>query len=345
MTTATADRASTEELLAIAERMRAEGAAARAEATFPAAPKLSIVVIVYKMSRQAENTLYSLSPAYQQGVSADDYEVIVVENSSADPLGAERALAMGPNFRYYARPNIGASPVPGIIFGVESTRAPILGLVIDGARMVTPRVVRYALDAFAITDHAMVNVPGYHLGTDEQHSNPAHDEAAEQAMLDAVRWQEDGYRLFVISSYFRGRHQHGYLMPVMESNCLFCARADYESIGGADIRFDMPGGGMVNLDLYRQLAMLPHVELFALPGEGTFHQYHGGVTTTADEGREDMLHAFREQYRELRGTNYRMVEREPRLLGAVTGWATPMLQFSAMERMRIYELLGWDSWT
>ena len=125
------------ELLAIDAQMRREGAEARAEATYPADPKLSIVVIVYKMSRQAENTLYSLSPAYQHGVTADDYEVVVVENESADPLGAERALAHGPNYRYYARPNIGASPVPGIIFGVEATRAPILGLVIDGARMVT----------------------------------------------------------------------------------------------------------------------------------------------------------------------------------------------------------------
>lgn len=332
------------ELLAIAEQMQAEGSAARDSADGVPNPKLSIVVIVYKMSRQANNTLHSLSPAHQIGVTADDYEVVVIENSSGDELGPDRALAHGRNFRYFARPNIGASPVPGIIFGVAATRAPILGLVIDGARMVTPRVVRYALDAFAITDHAMVNVPGYHLGTSEQHANPEHDEAAEQAMLDAVRWTEDGYRLFVISSYFRGRHQHGYLMPVMESNCLFCSRADYDSIGGADIRFDMPGGGMVNLDLYRQLAMLPHTELFALPGEGTFHQYHGGVTTTADEGREDLLHAFREQYRELRGTNYRMVEREPRLLGAVTGWAMPMMRFSAMERIRIHELLGWDSW-
>lgn len=322
----------------------ADAHAARDAAGFPAAPKLSVVVIIYKMSRQANNTLRSFAPDYQKGVSAEDYEVIVVENSSDDPLGEERALAHGPNYRYYARPNIGASPVPAMIFGAETIRSPILGLVIDGARMVTPRVVRYALDAFAISDHAMVNVPGYHLGSQEQHNNPAHDEAAEQALLDAVRWQEDGYRLFTISSYFRGRHQHGYLMPVMESNCLFCAKSDYDAIGGTDPRFDMPGGGMVNLDLYRQLAMLPHTELFALPGEGTFHQYHGGVTTTADEGREELLHAFREQYRELRGTNYRMVEREPRLLGAVTGWAMPMLQFSAAERMRIHELLGWDRW-
>lgn len=333
----------TADVFEVADRMRVEGRAAAAAADGPA-PTMSIVVIVYKMSRQAANTLYSFAPEYQKGVSAEDYEVIVVENESTDMLGEERVLALGPNFRYYARPNLGASPVPAIIFGVEASRGAILGLVIDGARMVTPRVVRYALDAFKLNDHALVNVPGYHLGISEQHKNPEHDQDVEQAMLADSGWREDGYRLFLISSYFRGRHQHGYLMPVMESNCLFAARADYEAIGGADPRFDLPGGGMVNLDIYRQLVELPTTELFALPGEGTFHQYHGGVTTKADQGREELLHEFREQYRQLRGESYTMAEKEPRLLGAVTGWAMNMLRFSALERIRIHEVLDWDRW-
>ncbi len=334
----------TAELLDIADQVRAEGQAAREEAEFPDAPKVSVVVIVYKMSRQAMNTLYSFCDEYQLGVTADDYEVIVVENESSDMLDGDAVRALGPNFRYFARPNYGPSPVPAIIFGVEATRAPILGLVIDGARMATPRVLRYALDAFKITEHAMVNVPGYHIGINEQHRNPENDVAREQELLDETDWRHDGYRLFVISSYFRGRHQHGYLRPVMESNALFCARSDYDLIGGADPRFDLPGGGMVNLDLYRQLALLPHTELFALPGEGTFHQYHGGVTTTSDEGREEMLHRFREQYRELRGTPYRMVEKEPRLLGAVTGFAMDMMKFSSLTRVWVNDILGWDEW-
>ena len=51
-------------------------------------PKLSIIVIGYKMAKQLVNTLYTLSEDYQQNVSAKDYEVIVVENDSTDTLDA-----------------------------------------------------------------------------------------------------------------------------------------------------------------------------------------------------------------------------------------------------------------
>ena len=64
-------------------------------------PKVSIVVILHRMSRQAENTLYSLSTAFQRNVSDDDYEIIAVENASDDPLGEARARAQAKNLRYF----------------------------------------------------------------------------------------------------------------------------------------------------------------------------------------------------------------------------------------------------
>lgn len=292
-------------------------------------PRLSIVIIVYKMPTQALNTLRSFSPGYQQGVDEDDYEVIVVENRSDQMLGAEAATSVAGNVRYFERENEGASPVPAMIFGIGQARGANIGLVIDGARMVTPRVLYYALAAFRITPHAVVSIPGYHLGEAEQHRNPDHDEDTERRLLERVEWQTDGYRLFEISVFFRGRHQHGYLMSLMESNCLFFARSDYQAIGGADRRFDMPGGGMVNLDLYKRIVERPDAQLFITPGEGTFHQFHGGVTTTADQDREELLASFRDQYQRIRGQRYSMVSRPPRLLGAVPGWAMPALEFSA----------------
>ena len=45
-------------------------------------PKLSIVVVCYRMRNQVLNTVASLSPDYQRGVSAEDYEVILIENDS-----------------------------------------------------------------------------------------------------------------------------------------------------------------------------------------------------------------------------------------------------------------------
>lgn len=297
-------------------------------------PMLSMVVIVHDMPHQALNTLRSLSVPYQRDVEQDDYEIIVVENTSPRMLGEQDALAVAGNIRYFQRENIGQSPVPSIVFAMEQTSAPYAGLVIDGARMVTPRVVSLALASFRITADAVVAVPGYHLGMEEQHRNPEHDERYEQQLLERLDWTLDGYRLFAGSVYFRGRHQHGYLLPFMESNCLFFSRAAYDAIGGVDERFDMPGGGMVNLDLYKRLVEKPQARLFVTPGEGTFHQFHGGVTTATDDEREQKLAAFRDQYAEIRGQKYVMVDKPPTLIGPVTGWALPTLEFSAACGMR-----------
>ena len=43
-------------------------------------PKLSVIVIVYDMSREAPRTLQSLAVPYQTGIAVEDYEVIVVDN-------------------------------------------------------------------------------------------------------------------------------------------------------------------------------------------------------------------------------------------------------------------------
>ena len=95
-------------------------------------PKLSIVVIVYKMPDQAEKTLLSLSPAYQQGVREKDYEVIVVENHSDRLLGAARACQHASNVRYYHRQESQRSPVNAINF-VDGLDGPV-ALVGQGGR-------------------------------------------------------------------------------------------------------------------------------------------------------------------------------------------------------------------
>lgn len=295
---------------------------------------MSVVVVVYDMPHQSLNTLRSLTCPYQRDIDADDFEIIVVENESDRMLGEAQAHSVAPNVRYFQRTNEGQSPVPSLIFGLEQAQGKQLGVVIDGARMVTPRVLTYASAAFRMTPHAVVAVPGYHLGQAEQHRNPHHDEEYEKRLLERLDWMTDGYRLFEASVYFRGRHQHGYLLPVMESNCLFFSRAAYEAIGGVDVRFDMPGGGMVNLDLYKRLVERREARLFVTPGEGTFHQFHGGVTTRADAGREELLAQFREQYAQIRGENYTMIDKPPTLIGAVPGWAMGALQFSAACGMR-----------
>ena len=277
------------------------------------APKISIVVVIYKMSRQAENTLYSFSPEYQLGVDAADYEVIVMENESEDETrrGARRGIQA--ELLHHRRPNTNSSPVPSLIEGVSLARREPRDRD-DGARMVTPRVLQYALAAFRINPHAMVNVPGYHLGSGEQHANHAHDAEVEQQLLDqgrlAHRWLPPLHHLDVLP-----RSPPTRLPPVMESNAMFCSQSDlHDLVSGADPRFDMVGGGMVNLDLYYEIGN-GACRLFALPGRAPSIS-STAASTKPDDSRDDLLADFRAQYQRLRGRQFRMLERQPACFGA-----------------------------
>jgi hypothetical protein len=288
------------------------------------APALSIVLIVHRMAEQAANTLFTLAPGYQRGVSAEEYEVIVVENPSDDELGEERACASAPNVRYLVGPG-GASPSHAITAGIQAARSRRICLMIDGARMVTPRVVRYTLRAQRITDGAVVIVPGYHLGQIQHHTDAHYDEEIERRLLGTVPWRENGYRLFEIAVP-SGANPRGVFHPFMESNCLCFSSDAFQALGSAHEAFDLPGGGSVNLFLYRRLVLAPGAELVVLPGEGTFHQYHGGVTTRPDPEREVVLAGHRAQLTQMLGQPFEAPKREPILFGAVTSWAMPLFR-------------------
>lgn len=300
-----------------------------------ATPKVSVIVIAYRMSSQLENTLRSLSADYQQGVSSLDYEVIVMENSSVDNLPETSVAALPDNFRYTLREENAATPVYAVNEAFEQCRAPLICLMIDGARMVSPGIIKSALMAYAITPDAIVAVPGYHLGNDEQHmvEGVADQLAHEQQLLASVDWRGDGYELFSIST-FSGANRRGYLQPIMECNCLFASVENYAAIGHASTEFTLPGGGSINLHMYRSLGMLPGTELFVTPGEGSFHQFHGGVTTSSYAEREAEINKHRVQLHSYWPGGFHSLRREPRLLGAVAPQAQPFLALS-LEKAQI----------
>ena len=300
-------------------------------------PKLSIVLIVYNMPRQAMNTLYSLSVHYQKNISIDDYEIIVVENRSANNLDESAVKQLVGNSRYFLREESSPSPVHAINFGFQQCRAPMLGLMIDGARMITPRVLEYVLMAQRIDANALVAVPGYNLGPVEHQLAAEHDytEEKEKNLLDSCDWKNMGYRLFDIAS-IGGANPTGVINPLLESNCVFASRHCFEQIGWADTEFTYPGGGSLNLHIFRSLGMLAKASrYFILPGEGSFHQLHGGVTTQdssrlAKTDREQMLKQFAKQLNKRWGV-FSVLKREPTLLGAVTSHAQRFLKFSCAE--------------
>jgi hypothetical protein len=287
-------------------------------------PILSIVVIVYNMAQQAMNTLYSLSANYQSNTDQSQYEVIVMENASSQCLEEEDVLALGNNFSYHLRQEPLPTPIYAVNEGVALARAKNVCLMIDGARMVTPGIVHHTLTAFKINPDALIATPGYHIGEQDQRYNKAagHNENSERQLLLQARWKDNGYRLFDIGCVSMA-NQFGCFHPLMESNCFSFPKTAFEKTGGAHEGFQSPGGGSVNLDIYRNILLLPETKLFILAGEGSFHQYHGGVTTSEVKELEAVWASHREEFKSIRGEYYSAALREPTIFGHIGSYALP----------------------
>ena len=311
-----------------------------------AQPRLSIVVIVYAMPRQAANTVRSLLPDYQWGVQAGEYEVIIVENDSPDAMDADFLCGLPDFCRYFLRPDPEPSPAAAIQFGVRQARASNVCVMVDGARMLSPGVVHNLILAHRLYPQAVVAVPGYHLGRELQQTavGSGYDAEVEQALLASIDWPAAGYDLFNIAC-FSGSCRGGFFLPFSESNCVSVSRATWDALGGFDERFDLPGGGLINLDFYRRACEYPDTELIVLPGEGSFHQFHGGITTggTASDARDDYIARSREQYEALRGAPFSSPRATATYLGKIPPQAQKFVHFSAAQALRSRGELAADS--
>ena len=269
-------------------------------------PRVSVIVMVYNMPDQANKTLQSLSTQYQRDVSENDYEVIVMENPSSRMLGKTEAEKWGSQFRYFEYPETLPTPVNAMNFGAAQARGRMIAVMIDGARMVSPGIINYIIAAERLHPNAIVAVPGYHIGEKVQQEAMLHgyDEAFEQTLLQKIHWPEDGYRLFEIAC-LSGTSAGGFFKPLGESNVLALPRLIWDKLGGYDPGFTETGGGQCNLDLHKRAVELPETVLVTLLGEGSFHQFHGGITTgTKGEIRLKAMQDHFNQYAELRGCAY-----------------------------------------
>ncbi len=183
-------------------------------------PRLSVIVIVHDMRREAPRTLFSLSPQYQRGVAGDDYEVIVVENGSSDPLPAEEVERIAPNFRYHRHETSSSSPVEAVNLGVELARSESVAVCVDGARILSPGIVHHTLTAFRAFSNPFVYTLGWHLGDAVQNVSieTGYNQAVEDRLLESVDWRANGYALFSISALALSCRE-GWFSTVAESNC------------------------------------------------------------------------------------------------------------------------------
>jgi glycosyltransferase involved in cell wall biosynthesis len=280
-------------------------------------PKLSIVVCAYNMPRELPRTIRSLSTAMQRGVRSSDYEIIVVDNGSTKPFDEDECRQWDADLRVLRIPPGSASPSPAhaINASIEQARGSLVGVMIDGARLASPGLVKFAIMADALAERPVILTLGFHLGTEVQMTSVAngYNQQQEDLLLTQANWTEDGYRLFNIS-VFAGSSDNGWFGTINESNAIFLRRELWRELGGFDERFQSPGGGLVNLDTLARAVTLPRVSVITLLSEGTFHQVHGGIATNA---AQHPWAAFHTEYKAIRGHDFSPPAYQSLYLGSV----------------------------
>lgn len=263
---------------------------------------LSIVVVHYDIPREFPRTLYSLSPAFQQGISADEYEVIVVDNGSQRPpkLGAVKELGLDVHLIKVDDPR--PSPAHAINIGLNASCGRHVGVMIDGARLASPGLLAATRQALSLSDRAVVGSRGRYLGPKVQRESmlEGYTRQVEDELLESIDWTDNGDALFDISVFDESSGPH-WFKPVAESNSIFMSRHLWRELGGYSELFTEPGGGYVNLDTWRRACLLPEVLPVVLLGEATFHQLHGGVATNVPKSETARM---RSTYAEIRGEEY-----------------------------------------
>lgn len=297
--------------------------------------KLSVIVVAYDMAREIPRTLQGLARDYQQGAEDLEYEVVLVDNGSPVPLDERSWAHVDVPVRLIRIDDAAPSPAPAVNVGLAEARGDVVCMMIDGAHILTPGVFRMALSAFAAFGNAVVATRYFYLGLEEQTISveKGYNQQAEDELLERINWPEDGYRLYEIGTALRSTATLiSWLNRIFESNCLFMRRDLANDLGGMDERFDLPGGGFVNLDTFKRAVEAPGVTPVQLVGEGCFHQLHGGTTTNSiGKQRDKKLAEYRKQYREICGHENIMPERNFIFMGHMP---TPTSNITAVARRR-----------
>jgi cephalosporin hydroxylase len=293
-----------------------------APAPGPDVVDLTFVVVFYNMRREAARTLRSLSRGYQEGVDDITYEVVVIDNGSApeERLTEEFVTSFGPEFRLVVPdPEPHPSPVMALNQGIRAGRGRNFALMIDGAHVVTPGIVRFGLAGLATYAPAVVATQQWYVGPGQQGDamDVGYDQAYEDRLFESIGWPTAGYRLFEISHFIGDRD---WLDGLWESNCIFVGRETLEQVGGFDESFSVAGGGYANLELYERLGSAPDVTVVTILGEGSFHQLHGGDTTNQPDAsqRRAKVFGYSQQYADLRGRAFRGPGKPIHYVGAIT---------------------------
>ena len=293
-------------------------------------PQLSVVVVFHNMIREAPRTLHTLSRAYQHNISDVPYEVIAIDSASTQPLSEERVRSFGDNFQYSYFQTTSVSPVGAVNHGVQISNGELLMVMVDGAHMLSPGVISNSIRAARAFGDPFISTPPVHLGPGRQDRTvqSGYSQQQEDQLLAGIDWKNDGYDLFRIAGA-PSDSSLGWFGCQFESNCFCLRRNAWEKLGGFDERFQVRGGGLVNLDFFRRAVESPDLDYVLLLGEASFHQMHGWSPYPLEE--------FHREYEAIRGRPYDRPRRRPTYLGSLSRQALPLTRISASAGLAWWE--------
>ena len=201
---------------------------------------------------------------------------------------------------------------------------PIVAVMVDGARMLSPGMLRGMLQAFQVYPDAFVSTLGWHLGEQPQNLS--------MVWARTSRWKISCWRrstgprwLSAFQPCLSGAVcQEGWFSSIAESNCYALPKRWFQRLGGFDCRFVSPGGGLVNLDFFSLAVAAKGLTAVLLLGEGSFHQFHGGVATNVPKA-EHPWERFHAEYQAIRGKPYARPAFDPVYFGRLSAQARRFL--------------------
>ncbi|TXN71797.1 glycosyltransferase, partial [Methylobacterium sp. WL8] len=230
------------------------------------------------------------------------YEIIIIDNGSSCPYDINDIKENNPNTRDSTMIISTKSPISALIHGIAISRGDTVCAFIDAARIASPNLLKLGIMACESSGNVVSGALSYHIGHEPQNISvkKGYNQSIEDSLIALTRWEKDGYELFDISSYDPSSRFGFYSCPA-ETNSLFMSKEMWSESGGFDSAFVGPGGGLANLDLWKRVCDNRAYKVIMLLGEGTFHQFHGGITTNSLVDNWVNLH---DEYLNIRGEPY-----------------------------------------